>query len=183
MKSVEFISNLFSWFCHQEPSRSVFTTSVPLLCARCSGIYTGALFWLVERLSIPSKGKSVQKYPYIVFMFILAALTPMEFLFEKMGFDGGNWFRYWFGILTGIGLMGLCRLPYYSHVGQSRRRPSNLIRVVFLCGTCSLAAICIFANSLALSFVLPTFACLGFIVFVSNLALSIFRLFIGNRNT
>ena len=87
MKSVEFISNMFSWFCHQELSRSVFTASAPLLCARCSGIYTGAMFWFVGVLSFPNKQKFVQKYPYIVFLIILAALTPIEFLLEGIGLE------------------------------------------------------------------------------------------------
>lgn len=176
---------MFSWFCHQEPSRSVFTTGVPLLCARCSGIYTGALFWFVGVLNFPINYKSLQKYPYIVFMIVLAVLTPTAFLLERIGLDGGNWLRYWFGIFTGIGLMGLCRLTYYFHVGKPRRRPSSntyLIRLAFLCGACSLIAICISANNYTLAFVLPALACLGFIVFISNVALSVFRLFIGNHN-
>ncbi len=186
MKAVEFISNIFSWICHQEPSRSIFTTNTPLLCARCSGIYTGALFWLVGLWSLSGKHKSVLKIPYIAFMIVLVGLTPMEFLLEKVGLDGGNWFRYWLGILSGIGLMGLCHLQFYTTTGKPKEIPQNityLVRMVFLCAICAFVTIYLYAENTATSLVLPALACIGFVVFVSNLAISIFRLFFSNRNT
>jgi uncharacterized membrane protein len=66
--SYPLLNLIYSKFCHQEPSKSFYINGSKLMvCARCTGIYLGALFTLFVLLFINLKLKAVTEVKLLLF--------------------------------------------------------------------------------------------------------------------
>jgi uncharacterized membrane protein len=90
---------LFSLVCHQQPERSLWIAGAPLaVCARCAGIYFGALLGLLARF--PARRS-----------WLLAAfgLLALDWITEAAGFRGSLVaIRWTTGCLAGMAVSAAC---------------------------------------------------------------------------
>jgi uncharacterized membrane protein len=68
LASYPLLNSIYSKFCHQDPSRSFYINGNKLLvCARCTGIYLGALSVLFLSLFINLKIKATDEFKLLLF--------------------------------------------------------------------------------------------------------------------
>ncbi len=95
-----FLYKIYSQVCHQSPQRSFFLLGEKLgVCSRCTGIYTGALFFslLSFKFRPPLRASSVG--------LLLSPLILGKFMEKLTGFSS-NWERFFTGLFPGI-LLGM----------------------------------------------------------------------------
>ncbi len=112
---------------------------------------------------------------------VMAFLTPVEVGAETMGLLGGNHLRFWLGVVTGIGIVGLC----YLRPIRSTDVPTNDIQII---GTSFGAAVLVslsllppvsFLGQWLSSRVFVVTSEVGFIAFGASLLLCAFRVISG----
>src|SRR5262249_53566577 len=100
--------------CHQLASHSLFIAGHQLpLCARCSGIYLGALLTLIMLLLLRPRAGALPSrriFPLLTFMFATMVLDGINSTFQSLPgatafYETTNWLRLVTGILAGIALM------------------------------------------------------------------------------
>lgn len=95
----EIVDGVFGELCHQFRSRCF--EWMPWLCARCLGLYLGALAGAIAILAVRTPHR--KSLPWILAVAI--AVTPAEVGIEKLGWWKGTMpVRMILGIVTGIGL-------------------------------------------------------------------------------
>lgn len=90
--------------CHRMPSRSIWIAAVPMgLCARCSGVYLGAVLLLLVGLRA---GDRTMLPPRVAIACVLSLLAD-GMLQHLLLYDSGNGWRLFTGFLYGAGVAGL----------------------------------------------------------------------------
>lgn len=107
------VDSLFGAFCHRDPSRSLpFAAGTVLLCARCTGLYAGALagglsLWVRRRPGFPGSSKAAW---WALLLAIFA--TPLQAVGEAAGaWEGSPALRMALGLLTGTALGAILLRP------------------------------------------------------------------------
>lgn len=109
---------IYSFFCHQQPSRSLVIASQFLpLCARCTGIYLGFLISLICLITMVRKDRSMGFWPVglsvsggILTAFILSAAA------ENLGWlEVSNKMRFLLALFAG------CSIAYIFVIISKRR--------------------------------------------------------------
>ena len=127
---------LFSFLCHRDPCRSyLMADNVVLLCARCTGVYFGALSGLMllgvvrvcrlRRIRLP--------FAWIYVAGVLA--TPVEIVMEHLAPDtGSNDLRFASAFITGASLVVLLWLRNPKSHSNLTQRSSRYAQAAVLVG-------------------------------------------------
>jgi uncharacterized membrane protein len=93
-----FPDKIYSLVCHRESVKSIFISGKKLeVCARCTGIYTGALFFSFVALAFPRLRPASKRW-------LLLSMVPMGldvFLYSVGIYDYSKWISLSTGIILG----------------------------------------------------------------------------------
>lgn len=93
-----FLNKIFSLVCHQEASKSFFIDGEKLVvCARCTGIYTGGLIFSIVALLIPRMAPDTKNL-------LLLSMIPMAadvLLYSAGLYDYSKWLAFTTGLILG----------------------------------------------------------------------------------
>lgn len=93
---IEYIYNIFSYICHQNPQRSFYINNTPFfLCSRCSGIYLAMISTLIISSFFNIRFSFLKLFILLIIVLMLNLSTFIEF------FDT-NLIRFLLGSLIGI---------------------------------------------------------------------------------
>ncbi len=93
-----FLDKIYSLVCHQQNSKSFFISGDKLeVCARCTGIYCGALIFSIPALIFP-KLKPGSKNPLYISMAIMAADV---ILYSSGVYSYSKWIAFFTGLILG----------------------------------------------------------------------------------
>lgn len=93
-----FLNKIYSIVCHQQDSKSFFISSDKIeVCARCTGIYIGALIFSIPALLFP-KLKPGSKKPLYISMGIMAADI---ILYTTGAYSYSKWTAFITGLILG----------------------------------------------------------------------------------
>ena len=106
-----FLGRIYSIVCHQADSKSFFVSGHKLeVCARCTGIYAGALFFAVTALFFP-KFKPRSNRPLYIGMAIMAA----DIILYSAGIYS---YSKWIALITGLILGSVSILYIFSGIEE-----------------------------------------------------------------
>ncbi len=93
-----FLDRLYSLVCHQDPTKSFYIFGNKLeVCARCSGIYSGALIFSLAALFLPQLRPKTR-----VWLFLSMAIMAGDVLFYSSGFyHYSKWIAFTTGLILG----------------------------------------------------------------------------------
>ena len=118
---LEQLTILGSFFCHQEPGRTVFCLGTPsALCARCTGMYSAFLWGVVVHLAL-KRGAAISK-PALGVGILLVALGGLDVFWVQTG----NLHRVLAGGVLGLGL-ALVALPLAGDFFIPRKAKSKTL--------------------------------------------------------
>lgn len=172
------LSEFFSFFCHQLPSRSPhFDGAIFPLCYRCAGLHLG---FLVSYLYLAGTGGWTRRLPALE---SIVAGCPLiaAFLFDGWGnalrlWDSPGWLRALFGVGTGI-ILPMLLLPLARRPSKSLCPTFGDVRTLALpMGITALLLLTFLTAQTAWSFKLVAFLCAtGALLFVLNVVLAVYR--------
>lgn len=179
------LSEFFSFFCHQLPSRSPhFDGAIFPLCYRCAGLHLG---FLVSYLYLAGTGGWTRRLPALE---SIVAGCPIiaAFLLDGWGntlrlWDSPGWLRALFGVGVGI-MLPMLLLPLAGRSIESLRPTFNNLRALVLpIGGTALLLLTFLTAQTAWCFKLVAFLCAaGTLLFVINFVLAVYWAWEGSKN-
>lgn len=105
----------FSFICHQNPDRSFHITGHSLaVCARCTGIYIGALIGI---FAFPfSVGRLNDYSPWKAWLLFALGLNLMEFILSSLNLVSSLIFRAGAGMTLGLWTAFCALFAIYNHI-------------------------------------------------------------------
>ena len=172
------LSEFFSFFCHQLPSRSPhFDGAIFPLCYRCAGLHLG---FLVSYLYLAGNGGWARGLPPLKSV-VAGCLIIAPFFFDGWGntlrlWDSPSWVRALFGVGVGI-MLPMLLLPLARRSIESLCPTfSDVHALVLPIGSTALLLLALLEAKAAWGFKLVAFLCAtGTVLFVINFALAVYR--------
>lgn len=179
------LSEFFSFFCHQLPSRSPhFDGAIFPLCYRCAGLHLG---FLVSYSYLAGTGGWTRRLPPLESV-VAGCPIIAAFLFDGWGntlrlWDSPGWVRALFGVGAGI-MLPMLLLPLARQPIKSLRPTFSEVHALALpVGVTALLLLTFLKAQTAWSFVLVAFLCAaGTLLFVINFALAVYRTWEDSKN-
>ena len=179
------LSEFFSFFCHQLPSRSPhFDGGHFPLCYRCTGLHLG---FLVSYLYLAGTGGWARRLPALEAVIAGCPIIAV-FLFDSWGnflrlWDSPGWVRALFGVGVGIMLPMLLLPLARQSIPSLNPSFSNVQALALPIGLAAFLLLTFLKAQTAWSFGLVAFLCAaGTLLFVINFVLAGYRIWEDSMN-
>jgi hypothetical protein len=138
---------------------------------------TSERFFFVLALACVKRSLRLAVKPFeIALLLLMAIVTPLEVIGEMFGLESGNRFRFWLGVTTGVGIVGLC----YMMPSQIKERSAGGLNVIGIAAGLGVLSVCLlstdtfFASAFSRGLFLLSSE-IGFFVFIASVVISASR--------